>query len=234
MAALAAAVLVGVAAHGLRGRAPEPGRLAATARATRPVATPAVAAPGARIRPTPADGARRVPRSMAPAPTGLAVEVDVPGADVFVDRVYKGKAPLTLTGVAPGPHRLNVSAEGYDGYAETVEISGGAQTLVVRLKGVRLDAAIDVVHKHALGSCRGRLSATPAGLRYAASKKEDSFEVPLSSIERLEADYPKKSLAVKLRGGRTYNFGEPAGRADVLLAFDQAVTKARSRLAAAD
>lgn len=204
---------------------PEPaGRVTARATSSRPPSrqTPATPPPLAgRIPPPPlrtCEGA------------GLTVETDVPGADVFVDRVYKGQAPLTITGVAPGPHRLNVSAEGHDGYADTVEVTGQPQTVAVRLKQVRLDVGIDVVHKHGFGSCRGRLAATPAGLRFAASKPEDSFDVPLASAERLDADYLKKTLTVKLRGGRTYNFTEPAGGADALLSFEQAVTKARSRL----
>ena len=169
-----------------------------------------------------------------PAPAaGLTIDADIAGADVFVDREYKGKAPLTVTGIAPGPHRLNVSAEGYEGFAEMVDVSGDPQVLAVRLKQVRLNVGLEVVHKHAIGSCRGRLSATPAGLRYAASKPEDAFDVPLSSVERLETDYPKKTLSVKLHGGRTYNFTEPRGNADALLAFQQSVTKAQARLASA-
>ena len=168
-----------------------------------------------------------------PALPGLHVEADVPDADVFVDRVYKGKAPLVLSDVAPGSHRINVSAEGYDGYAETVEVTGADQLVSVRFKQVRLAAVLDVVHKHGIGSCHGRLSATPAGLRYAPEKGDDAFEVPLASVERLDADYLKKQLTVKLRGGRTYNFTEAAGKADALVSFQQAVAKAQSRLAAA-
>jgi hypothetical protein len=98
---------------------------------------------------------------------------------------------------------------------------------------VPLAAGLDVVHKHTIGSCRGRLSATPAGLRYAASSGDDSFDVPLGSVERLDADYLKKQLTVKLRGGRTYNFTEAGGNADALVRFQQSVAKAQSRLAAA-
>ncbi|HET6900597.1 MAG TPA: PEGA domain-containing protein, partial [Vicinamibacteria bacterium] len=142
---------------------PEPAG-SVTARAT------TAARPRGRVTPTPpvrgsqAGGPRA---SGEPFLEGLRVEADVPDADVFVDRVYKGKAPLALADVAPGSHRINVSAEGYDGYAETVEVTGADQLVSVRFKQVRLAAALDVVHKHGIGSCRGRLSATPAGLRYA-------------------------------------------------------------------
>jgi PEGA domain len=205
--------------------------------------------PDGRVAPRPAAGLRSAPPGAAvpsrsprpssarergaPGVAGLTVEADVPGADVFVDRVFKGQAPLTLTDVEPGPHRINVSAEGYDGYAETVDVTGQAQTVSVRFKEVRLAAGVGVVHKHTIGSCRGRLSATPAGLRYVPDRGDDAFDVPLASVERLDADYLKKTLTIKLRGGRTYNFTEPSGKADALLAFQQAVAKAQSRLAAA-
>jgi hypothetical protein len=210
---------------------PEPAG-SVTARATTAVR------PRGRVTPTPLvqgsrpGGPRASGEPGEPFLEGLRVEADVPDADVFVDRVYKGKAPLALSDVAPGSHRINVSAEGYDGYAETVEVTGADQLVSVRFKQVRLAAALDVVHKHGIGSCRGRLSATPAGLRYAPEKGDDAFEAPLASVERLDADYLKKQLTVKLRGGRTYNFSEAAGKADALVAFQQQVAKAQSRLAA--
>jgi hypothetical protein len=195
------------------------------------LASPSPPARAAEAVPPPTTPNAAPPAPSGKAASGLRVEADVAGADVFVDREFKGRAPLTIGGVAAGPHRLNVSAEGYDGYAETIDVTGRAQTVAVRLKDVKLAAGVDVVHKHGMGSCRGRLSATPAGLRYEASKAEDAFDVPLASVERLAVDYPKKTLAAKLRGGRTYNFTEPSGNADALLAFQQAVTKAQERMA---
>ena len=228
---IAVTLILGTVWFFLRRQAPAPEPAGSvTARATGPSRSAGKATP----RPLARSSRSVLPRgSGEPAPAGLSVDADVPDADVFVDRVHKGKAPLVLTDVAPGPHRINVSAEGYDGYAETVEVTGETQILSVRLRQVRLAAGLDVVHKHAIGSCRGRLSATPAGLRYAPAKGDDGFDVPLSSVERLDADYPKKQLTVKLRGGRTYNFTEPGGRADALVSFQQAVAKAQSRLAAA-
>jgi len=225
-------VLVGItlvsatAWYFLRGSSPEPEP--GSRALPRPTASPRAGSAPSPGRPSPASS-----RARAAAPPGLTVEADVPEADVFVDRVFRGKAPVTLDDVAPGPHRINVSAEGFDGYAETVEVTGGPQTVSVRFKQVRLAASVDVVHRHGIGSCRGRLSATPAGLRYAPTKGDDGFDVPLAAVERLDAEYMKKSLVVKLRGGRTYNFTEPRGNADALLAFQQAVAKAQARLASA-
>jgi hypothetical protein len=93
---------------------------------------------------------------------------------------------------------------------------------------VRLDEHVDVVHKHGVGSCRGRLVATPAGLRFEAEKAGDSFQAPLPSLEPLQMDYLNRTLRVKQKGGKTWNF--TADGADPLLVFQKAVEAARKRL----
>ncbi len=77
-----------------------------------------------------------------------------------------------------------------------------------------------------MGSCQGRLRATPAGLRYE-TPRQDAFSAPFSGLDRFEVDYLKKTLRVTLRGGRTYNF---TGNADALLTFHREVEAARKRL----
>jgi hypothetical protein len=99
---------------------------------------------------------------------------------------------------------------------------------MVRFKEVRLDERVDVVHKHGVGSCRGRLLATTDGLRYEADRPGDSFEASFPTLEPLQVDYLKRNLRVKQRGGRTWNF--TAESADALLTFQKAVEKARQRL----
>jgi hypothetical protein len=183
-----------------------------------PRATPA---PEARATPSPE------PRPEAAAPT-LRVDADVPGANVFLDHRFVGTTPVETAELEPGTHRLNVSAEGYDMWAETIELSSSSHEVMVRFKEVRLDERIDVVHKHGIGSCRGRLVATTAGLRYEADKAGDSFDVPFSSLEPLQVDYLERNLRVKQRGGKAWNF--TADSADALLAFQKAVEKARKRL----
>ncbi|HET9372380.1 MAG TPA: PEGA domain-containing protein, partial [Vicinamibacterales bacterium] len=100
----------------------------------------------------------------------------MPGASVFIDRVYLGTTPVTAEGVVPGTHRLNVSVEGYDGIAETIEVAPGPKDIEIKFKEVRLDATIEVVHKHGVGSCRGTLHATPRGVTFAASDAGDRFD----------------------------------------------------------
>ncbi len=186
----------------------------------RPAPRPTVAAPEPEPEPEPAE------------PTGgtLRVESDVPGAMVFLDREYLGETPLTAEDVSPGSHRLNLSLKGYEGYAETIEVSTGPNDVVVRFREVRLDESVDVVHKHRMGSCQGRLVADPQGIRYETAHK-DAFALAFSEVEEFEVDYLKKSLRLKGRQGRAYNFTTEAENADPLFVFHQNTEKARSRLA---
>jgi hypothetical protein len=189
--------------------------------------------PKANATPTPAPEARTTPRPRAEprseaASPRLRVDADVPGANVFLDRKFLGTTPVETRDFEPGPHRLNVSADGYEMYGESIELTAGPNEVVVKFKEVRLDERVDVVHKHGVGSCRGRLVATTAGLRFEAEKAGDSFQAPLPSLEPLQVDYLNRNLRVKQKGGKTWNF--TADSADALLAFQKAVEGARKRM----
>ena len=114
-------------------KGPPPAPRARTSPAPRATATP-TPAPEARATPRP----RAEPRPEAAAPT-LRVDADVPGANVFLDRKFLGTTPVETRDFEPGPHRLNVSAEGYEMYGESVELAAGPNEVVVRFKAVRLD-----------------------------------------------------------------------------------------------
>ena len=161
-------------------------------------------------------------------PPSLTVRADVAGAQVFLDRKFLGEAPVSVRDIEPGRHRINVSANGYEMYAEDVEIAAGVNDVAVSFKEVRLDESLAVKHKHGIGSCNGRLAATPEGLRYETDHDKDGFGAPFSDLEPLEVDYLGKNLRVKLRGGRKYNF--TAENADDLLVFQKAVEAAREPL----
>ena len=147
---------------------------------------------------------------------------------MFLDRKYLGTTPVETRAFEPGAHRLNVSAEGYEMYAESVDLAAGPNAVVVRFKEVRLDERVEVAHKHGVGSCRGVLHATTAGLRFEADKPGDSFEQPFTTLEPLQVDYLAKNLRVKQKAGRTWNFTSDS--ADALLGFQKKVEAARARL----
>jgi hypothetical protein len=246
--AVAASVLIGAAAllvTLLRPAQRESRERAATpSAATTPAASAAPDAPAAAEPAPPRTSARRAPAPAAPPPppppepapeppapvATLRIVSDVPGAQVFLDRTFLGTAPVTAENVTPGTHQLNVSAEGYDGIADTIEVETGPREISVRFREVRLNAAIDVVHKHGMGSCRGRLVATPQGLRYETTNKDDAFSTVLLDIQTFQMDYLEKNLRVRLARGRPFNFTDPQGDADRLFVFHRDVERARERL----
>jgi hypothetical protein len=215
-----------------------PPRAAAPApQAKAPVEPPRAAEPRRRTAPAPPKTAA-APEVTAAIPSAeaamLNITVDVPDAQVFVDRVFLGKAPLMTTDVKPGSHRLNVSATGYEGVAQSIDVKPGMQQVAVKLREVRLDASIDVVHKHRMGSCKGRLIATPAGMRYETTDHDDAFKAALLDIDTFDVDYLNKNLRLKLRQGKRFDFTDPDGNADRLFVFQRDVEKARERLKKGD
>ena len=84
---------------------------------------------------------------------------------------------------------MNVSSPGYEGIAETIEVAVGPRDIMVRFREVRLDAKIDVVHRHRIGSCRGTLIASPAGLKYETTDKDDAVNVALLDLDMFQVDY---------------------------------------------
>jgi hypothetical protein len=195
-----------------------------------PAAAPSSERPASERPTAPAPATAAV--EAAPTTASLRIESDVPGTSVFIDRVYLGTAPLTTTDLAPGPHVVLLSPTGYESMSETITVAAGEERHVsMSFRAVRLDAAIQVVHKHAFGSCQGTLKATPQGLTYETGDRNDAFTAPLTGLETFEVDYLDKNLRVKVRNGKTYNFTDPDGNADRLFVFHRDVDKVRQRLA---
>jgi PEGA domain-containing protein len=235
-------VVVGLATTGCQQKAPPAKNVAPAVPVVAPAARPTPPAPSPRKTDTVAPPApRAVSRAPVPAPAAapapaapeaatLHIDSDVPGAQVFIDREYVGVTPVTAANVKAGSHRMNLSAQGYDGLAENVDIEPGPRDLMFKFKEVRLDASIDVVHKHRIGSCKGRLIAMPKGMRYDTTDKNDGFNVPLSALETFNVDYMAKTLHVRLAKGKNYDFTDPEGNADRLFVFHRDVDKVRQQL----
>jgi PEGA domain-containing protein len=174
------------------------------------------------------------PAAAAPETATLTITSDIAGAQVFLDRQFVGATPATAKDVAPGAHQLNVSAPGYDNHVQTVDVAAGAREITVTFREVRLDAGIDVVHKHRMGSCQGRLIATSRGLRYDTADKDDAFSAALLDLDTFQVDYLSKNLRIQPRRGKRYDFTDPDGNADRLFVFHRDVDRARERLKKGD
>jgi hypothetical protein len=192
---------------------------------------PRAAAPRVEAAPEPAAAA---PVEAAPDAGTLRIATDVPGAQVFLDREFIGTAPVVAENVKPGTHQLNVSAEGFESFAEAIDVQPGTREISVKFREVRLEARLAVVHRHGIGSCRGQLVATPKGIRYETTNKDDQFTTALLDLDTFQVDYLEKNLRLKLRQGKQFNFTDPEGNADRLFVFHRDVEKARERLRRGD
>lgn len=206
--------------------------------AREPARAPSVAAapraPGSASEPAPEAPAPEAAPEAPPDVATLRIQSDVPGAQVFIDRQFVGTAPATAENVKPGSHQLNVSAEGFESVVDTIDVVPGPRDISIKFREVRLNSGVEVVHKHGIGSCRGRLVATAQGLRYETTNKDDAFTASLTALETFQVDYLEKNLKVKLPKGRQFNFTDPDGNADRLFVFHRDVEKARERLKKGD
>jgi hypothetical protein len=238
--AVVAVVLIGGTAYWLhRPRPVEPDAPPAAPTAPRiiPKKNEPVPAPTTPIAETP----RRIPPKAAepdtppppPAPklASLTLETDVPGASVFIDRQFVGTTPLSLDRLEPGSKRVQITATGFDSVQKTIDLNPGPNAITIRVKEVSLSARTSVVHKHAMGSCEGQLSASLDGLRYDTGNKGDAFALPYAQVETFVVDYLQKNLRVKQKGGKTWNFTDKNDNADVLFVFHRDVEAARKKLA---
>jgi hypothetical protein len=201
-----------------------------------PASPPRTARPAPRraaAEPAPAAAPVEAPAAGPAVPVRgtLTIHSDVPGAQVFIDRRFVGHAPITIDDLEPGQHRLNMSADGFEGIARTIDVEPGARDMTVRFREVRLNVTLPIVHKHRIGSCTGRLVASVDGIRYETSNKDDGFSAALSDIETFEVNYQERNLRIKLRKGREYNFTDPERDADRLFVFHRDVERARGLLA---
>lgn len=158
----------------------------------------------------------------------IVVESDIAGANVFLNRSFKGNTPVTIPDLQPGEYNLTISMEGYDVVSRKVAVGREAVPLRVDFGDLvaTLDARVELVHKHRFGSCQGTLVATPEGFDYQTDHK-DAFRLPFAQVEAFELDYLSNNLRLKVRGGRTYNFESPSEDLDALFVFHRDVTAFR-------
>ena len=160
----------------------------------------------------------------------LLVESDVPGANVFLDRNFKGNTPVTIAELPPGQYNLTVAVEGYEVASRKVTVGRKTESVWVEFVDLfdELNAEVRVVHKHRFGSCDGILVATSEGFHYQTTHK-DSFRLPFGQVDRFELDYLNNNLRVKVMGGRTYNFESPVEDVDSLFVFHRDITEFREK-----
>lgn len=64
-----------------------------------------------------------------PAYGTISVSSSPPGADIYIDNVYKGLSPATFTGIPNGNHIVLMRLDGYPDFTKSVTVTGDNQTL---------------------------------------------------------------------------------------------------------
>ena len=64
-----------------------------------------------------------------PATGSVEVSSAPPGAEVYLDNVYRGTTPVTIIG-EPGPHTLELRLRDYQPWSKSIQIEGGAKGYV--------------------------------------------------------------------------------------------------------
>ncbi len=71
-----------------------------------------------------------VPRGAQPTPVpatgGVSIASTPTGADVYIDNVFRGYTPMTLTDLTPGQHTVLLKSAGYQDYQTTIQIQSGS------------------------------------------------------------------------------------------------------------
>lgn len=164
----------------------------------------------------------------AAAEGSLRVKADVAEVRVFLDGNEVGKTPVTLHGVAAGPHRVTLVKDAFETQERTVQVVSGEtiKIFVVMSRSATaplpLPATFRVAHQHTSGHCLGNLVITPAGMEYKGDNGKDAFQIPVSAIrgvtrstgERWErirverlGDEERKPLACRIETSeRAYGF----------------------------
>jgi hypothetical protein len=69
--------------------------------------------------------------SISSSLNSVYVTSDPAYAYVYLDTIYKGKTPLTITNVSTGDHEVELNAPGYYSWKTTINLAGGSSTRTV-------------------------------------------------------------------------------------------------------
>lgn len=118
----------------------------------------------------------------------LRIKTDATAVLIFVDGKEVGPSPVTVEGLAPGPHTLRLVKSGYEDHVEEVKVLAGKpnSAFVVMKKRAAQTPALPVryraMHAHSSGGCVGSFEVNDGGITFQDEKGKDSFQMPWDSI----------------------------------------------------
>jgi hypothetical protein len=116
-----------------------------------------------------------------PAPTvgALDVTTDPPGASVLVDGTNRGRTPLVIQSLPPGPHDISIVSGGTSINRKVTVTAGGTATVMASVVAARAEAgwvALDMPFEAEILE-RGRLLGTTAAARIALPPGSHDLEL---------------------------------------------------------
>ena len=108
-----------------------------------------------------------VSADLQPATTtgSLSISSNPPGSSVYLDGLYKGITPVTLTGIAAGTHAVQLDHAGFYDWRSPVTVpSGGKNTLMGTLNPLQASTAGGIAVSSTPGGASVSVDGKPAGL----------------------------------------------------------------------
>lgn len=150
----------------------------------------------------------------------LTVYSNPAAAEVYVDGVFRGTAPLTVEGLGAGQHLLRVYRAGFQGFGQVVKlVEGSEKTVQAALKPCAQAAQFESLAR------RAGIEATQDGMGQASSElgawlKVDQLMVVLVTASgddvTLQAALYDAAASKRIHAAtRTFMFSSPRYRADV-------------------
>lgn len=75
-----------------------------------------------------AGGAENIRESLEPLTGSISISSDPSGANIYLDGMYKGTTPTTISGVLHGSHTIKVEKDGYEDLSESVSVAADVTT----------------------------------------------------------------------------------------------------------
>jgi hypothetical protein len=156
---------------------------------------------------------------LAPIPNPGLIYVDSSprGADVYVDGNFEGDAPVTVGGLAPGTHQVNLFFIGYEPYSSMISVQAGQTTT--------LSATLVQGPSRGMGTIG--VSTQPPGASIYLDGAYEGFTVRNNIIDIIGVPSGSHVLEFRLNGFENYqttvqvNVGESTFSSPILVPLQQ-------------
>jgi len=134
----------------------------------------------------------------APTQGTLQFQSSPAGAQVYLDTIFKGTTPTTVTGISPGNHTLEYRYSGYENWNSVITVSSGPSTMVVALLPSATQTARDTPAV--------TIPATTTAIPVTVQAGKDTMVIGESQLFSGTSD-PGQNVALTLYGPGIYASG---------------------------